>query len=240
MFSLDGKFFKGLMKIGDFLILGIVGVVFSLPIITLGASITGMFYAGMKLAKNEESYVFKDFWHSFKSNFKQAFILELILGVAAAILIQNINNCLWWGEKEGTMTPVLFLYATIGLILVLVGIIVYVFPLLAKFNNTVFGTLKNGLLLCMKHLPQTFVMLLCTCGLVYFSLTFPPFFLITVPLICYIDSYIMSRVLAPYVKQAEAEAEAALAQQEAKELEEAEAAAQEEAKKLAEIMGREE
>ena len=44
MFSINGKFFKALTKVGDFLILGLIMVIFSLPIITIGASVTSAFY----------------------------------------------------------------------------------------------------------------------------------------------------------------------------------------------------
>ncbi len=238
MFSLDGKFFRTLIKIGDFLILGVLGIVFSLPIITMGASVTAMFCAGMKLAKDEESYVFRDFWRSFKRNFFQGFMIELILAVLAAIMIVDINICMQWGEKEGGMIPVLLIYVMIGMLLVLAGIAIYAFPLLAKFNNTVIGTVKNGLLLCMKHIPQTFVLLVCTVGGGYFTYCMPPLMIITIPFICYADSYIMARVLAPYAKQSEEALAKELAEEEAKELAAAEAAEAEEAAKLAKIMGR--
>lgn len=238
MFSVEGKFFKGLMKIGDFLILGFLGVLFSLPIVTLGASITAMFYAGMKLAKNEESYVFKDFWRSYKSNLRQGFLIELIIAALAALMVLNIDICMQWGQNEGGMVPVLLVYATIGMLLVLAGVTIYTFPLLAKFNNTVIGTLKNGLLLCMKHLPQTFVMLIVTVVIGYFTTTMPPVMILTIPFICYVDSFIMSRVLATYVKQAEEVAAKELAEEEAKEAAAAEEAMALEAEKLAKIMGR--
>lgn len=51
MFSIEGKFFKALTKAGDFLILGFLGFVFSIPVITMGASITAMFYVGMETCK---------------------------------------------------------------------------------------------------------------------------------------------------------------------------------------------
>ena len=91
MFSIEGKFFKALTKAGDFLILGFLGFVFSIPVITMGASITAMFYVGMKLVRDEEGYVFKGFIKSFKQNFKQGFLIELIIGVVAALLIADIR-----------------------------------------------------------------------------------------------------------------------------------------------------
>lgn len=90
-FGLDGKFFRGLTKAGDFLILGLITVIFCIPVITIGASLTAAFYAGMKLVKDEENYVFKDFWKSFKTNFVQGLLVELIMGVIGLLLFFDIR-----------------------------------------------------------------------------------------------------------------------------------------------------
>ena len=39
-FGLDGKLFRGLTKAGDFIILAVITVVFCLPVVTIGASLT--------------------------------------------------------------------------------------------------------------------------------------------------------------------------------------------------------
>ena len=56
-FGLDGKLFRGLTKAGDFIILAVITVVFCLPVVTIGASLTAAFYSGIKLVRDEESYV---------------------------------------------------------------------------------------------------------------------------------------------------------------------------------------
>lgn len=198
MFSIEGKFFRTLTKIGDFLILGVLGIIFSIPVITVGASLTAMSSVGMKLVKDEEGYVFRNFFHSWKSNFKQSVGIELILGLLAVILCTDVSICVNWAREEGSLLPQILVYAFFGLILVLIAVAIYAFPLLARFQNTVIGTLKNAMLLCMKHLPQTFIMLLCTVGITYFSLGYFPVLVLTIPIMCYVDSYIMTRILRPY------------------------------------------
>lgn len=198
MFSIEGKFFKTLTKVGDFLLLGVLGIIFSIPVITIGASLTAMASVGMKLVKDEDGYVFRNFIRAWKSNFKQSVGVELILAVLAAILCADVVICVNWAREEGSLFPQILVYAFLGFILVLIAVVIYAFPLLSKFQNTVIGTLKNALLLCMKHLPQTFIMLICTVGISYFSLGYFPVFLITIPIMCYVDSYIMARILRPY------------------------------------------
>lgn len=200
-FSIEGKFFRGLTKAGDFFILAFLGVLFSLPVITMGASLTAVFYVGMKLVRDEEGYVFRGFWKSFRQNLKQSIFIELIVALVAGILIVDIVVCYQWLHRGGNTWVMLLMFAVIGFLLVLSAVALYVFPMLAKFDNTVIGTIKNALLLCMHHLPQTIIMLFATYGLIYFSLQYFTAFIVTLPLICYIDSYILARVLLPYTKQ---------------------------------------
>lgn len=156
MFSIEGKFFKALTKAGDFLILGFLGFVFSIPVITMGASITAMFYVGMKLVRDEEGYVFKGFIKSFKQNFKQGFLIELIIGVVAALLIADIRICYMWAKADGGVPIRLLMFAAIGLLLVLSAVALYAFPMLSKFENTVIGILKSTFALYASFATDTY------------------------------------------------------------------------------------
>ena len=204
MFSIDGKLFKGLTKAGDFLILGFLMVVFSLPVITLGASVTAAFYVALKLVRDEEGYVFKGFIKSFKENFKQGFLIELIVGILGVFVIEDIRICMYWAEGGNSLAR-LAMYAFFGIALVLIAVTMYVFPMLAKFDNTVIGTLKNALLISMHHLGQTFVMLLAMGVLTAVTVKFFTAAIITIPLALYIDSYILSRVFKIYADQSVAQ-----------------------------------
>lgn len=200
MFSIEGKFFKTLTKIGDFLILGILTLICSIPVVTIGASLTAMFYVGMKLVRNEEGYIVKDFFKSWRQNFKQSLLMELIIAALGIILVADIRICSVWAATEGSTFARLLMFLVIGVLLILAGVMLYAFPLLARFENTVLKTLKNALLLCVHHLSQTFVMLLATGALIYFSLGFYPVFILTVPFMCYVDSYVMARIMLQYMK----------------------------------------
>ena len=65
-FSMDNKFFTFMGKVADLFILNILCLICCIPIVTAGASITAMFYVTMKMVKNEESYIIKSFFKSFK------------------------------------------------------------------------------------------------------------------------------------------------------------------------------
>ena len=101
VFDINGKFFKTLTKAGDFIILTLLAMVCSIPVITIGASLTAVFYAALKMARDEEGYVWKEFFKSFKQNLKQSILIELILAAFAAILLVDINVCAKWAADGG-------------------------------------------------------------------------------------------------------------------------------------------
>ena len=191
--------------LGQLIALNLLWIVCSLPIITAGASTTALFYCTLKLHKDGDIRVLHDFFKSFKQNFKQGFLIELIIGVVAALLIADIRICYMWAKADGGVPIRLLMFAAIGLLLVLSAVALYAFPMLSKFENTVIGILKNALLLCMHHLPQTLIMLFITYGLIVFSINYFTAFIVTIPLILYIDSYVLSRIFLIYVKKSQEE-----------------------------------
>ena len=71
-FSMDNKFFTFMGRVADLCILNIICLICCIPIVTAGASITAMYYVTLKMVRNEEAYIVRSFFKSFKENFKQA------------------------------------------------------------------------------------------------------------------------------------------------------------------------
>ena len=129
VFDINGKFFKTLTKAGDFIILTLLAMVCSIPVITIGASLTAVFYAALKMARDEEGYVWKEFFKSFKQNLKQSILIELILAAFAAILLVDINVCAKWAADGGGTLVQLLMFAAIGILIVLAAVVLMLFGL---------------------------------------------------------------------------------------------------------------
>ena len=69
MFGFGGSFVGTVEKIFDIMALGFLWILCSLPVITIGASTTALYYAMVKSVKNNDGYVTKEFFRSFKLNF---------------------------------------------------------------------------------------------------------------------------------------------------------------------------
>ena len=79
LFNLDGPILQFINKIVYSVYLNILWFVCCIPIVTIGASTTALFYVTLKMAKNEEGNITKSFFHSFKDNLKQGTKIWLIL-----------------------------------------------------------------------------------------------------------------------------------------------------------------
>ena len=176
-FNMDNKFFVFMGKVADLCMLNLLCIACCIPVVTAGASLTALYYVTLKMVRNEEAYIFRSFFKSFKENFKQATIINVIMLIVAALLYIDTNIAGKMGQPAGKILGMIFAAFT----LLYVMILLYVYPLLAKFYNSVKNTFKNAILMAIRHLPYTILMLLiCACPIL---ILFIPSFQIQMSLI---------------------------------------------------------
>ena len=90
-FNMDNKFFVFMGRVADLILLNILCILCCIPIVTAGASITALYYVTLKMARDEESYIIRSFFRSFKQNFKQATIINVILLLTGAVLFIDLR-----------------------------------------------------------------------------------------------------------------------------------------------------
>ncbi len=157
-FSYESKFSQLLLKLCYACYLNLLWAVCSLPIVTIGASTTALYYACLKIIRGEESYAGKMFYRAFKENFKQATVLWLIL-LGLGIFLGADGYILYHLRlmSEGTMSVLwtLILALVIGAGVFLVIELEMIFPLLASVENTNKAMLKNAFLIGSHYLFAT-------------------------------------------------------------------------------------
>lgn len=154
-----------MIKVGYIWWLNILWLICSLPIITIGASTTALIYSCMKLHK-EEGYATKNFFYSFKENFKQSTVIWLIYIAVGAILGADLY--FWKMQSNGNKIVLGLSLAA----LILYGIsLSYVFAIQAKFVNSIKNTLLYSILLPFKNLKETILILVTLGTVLYFNVT---------------------------------------------------------------------
>ena len=155
IFNLDSPLMSGLSKVADLIWLNILAFIFCIPIVTIGASITALNYVTLKMVRNEDGYVTRAFFKSFKQNFKQATIIWLIMLLIFAVIIGDLVIFTF-----STLTFPVWLRIALGISEILVIFsTMHVFPVLARFENTVKNTFKNSLYMGVLTLPKTILMI---------------------------------------------------------------------------------
>ena len=198
----EGKVMLFFTKIAYSAYLNILWFFCCLPVVTAGASTTALFYVTLKMAKDEEGNVTKSFFQAFRQNFKKATVIWLILlglGVVLALdgyvfYHMRYENAFW------TVGTAVFLVALAAYAVVLM----YIFPLLARFENTVRAMLFNSLMLGMRFL-------LCTAAMavIYFVMAFvvinvfTPAVVFGEGLCALLCSYLLSNILLMCEEKAE-------------------------------------
>ena len=157
-FSYESRFSQVLMKLSCSCLLNIFWFICSLPVFTIGASTTALYYASLKVIRDEESHAWTLFFRSFKENFKQATQLWLIL-LAAGLFLGADGYILYHLRKSSTggmaVIWTLILALVIAASVLYVIELLYIFPLLASVHNTNAAMLKNAFLIGTHYLFAT-------------------------------------------------------------------------------------
>ena len=152
LFAPDSRFMRYLNRFADLMILNLLFLLTSIPIFTIGASLTALYSVCFRLGTDREGSTFRDYFAAFKENFRQATSLFLLLllwlmGTGGAAVI----FCFMAGWMHYLFVP----FAVLFIVVVLVAS--YVFPLLSRFENRTATTLKNAALLSLGYLPRSII-----------------------------------------------------------------------------------
>jgi uncharacterized membrane protein YesL len=192
-----------LNKVADIMILNILFILFSIPVITIGASYTAAYYVAIKMVRDEETYILKSFWKSFKENFVQSTILWLIILVMAGVLIGDYRLILYSGVEFAYWMRIAILIVTV---VILLGVS-YIFPMQSRYSNTVKNTFKNSFLTALSHLPTSFLIVVIYAVpvviLYYIPQAFAVLFLLSFGLIIYAKSFFIRKIFDKYEEKME-------------------------------------
>lgn len=195
MFNYDNPIWKVFNKIGDIMILSLVWAFCSIPIFTIGASTTALYYVMMKIVKDEEGNQISDFFKSFKQNFKQATIIWVILLILGIILFLDLK---FYGGID--TIPNLILYYFVTFISILFSmILLYIFPLIAKFNNSTKNFFKISLLMALKYFLWTLLMFVIFIAVSFISILIPFISIFASGILAFINSYIFNNIFKKYI-----------------------------------------
>lgn len=156
IFGSDNAFSRFMNLLFDILYVGILWTVCSIPLITAGASATAAYYAMSKCVRHKTGYIGREFFRSFRENFRQITLLTLLFWLAAGIL--SIDLYYVWNH-ESRLNNALFVIL-LFIAFVVSGLVIYICPILSRFHKKNTELIKTAAYVLFKFLPLTAAILL--------------------------------------------------------------------------------
>lgn len=156
----ESALMRFLTRIADLMILNVLFILTSIPVITIGASLTALNYVGMRIATDTDRTIVGDYFRSFRRNLKQSTLIALILAAVGGALAA------WYIVVTTAPLPSIAVIVLLAVWYLLVFMFamstLYVFPYLARFEGGNREVLRNARLMSIRHplAPLTVIVLI--------------------------------------------------------------------------------
>lgn len=185
----NGRFFAIINRISDLVILGLVFVLTSLPVVTLGASCTALYYSTAKTVRYEEGKPVKEYFRAWKLNLIQGCVSTVIYFALGGMLLCAVMM------SRGRWTMLAVIFSCV----ILLSSFIYFFPVLSRFTVSVRACFQISVFLAVHYIKKT-VLLLISLGLCAVLLYMNPYLLpLLAPFYALYATFIMEQVFKEYM-----------------------------------------
>lgn len=153
MFHPDGLLIRFLTKVCDLLLLNLALVLSCVTVVFSGTAVTSLYTVTLKMIRGQDYTPIKDFLRALRENFLPSFPAAIMLFVDVTLLA--VLRAALYAETL-LMPPTLFVLLAI-ITVFLTALLSWLFPLLARFENTFSRHLGNAVRLALANLPVTFL-----------------------------------------------------------------------------------
>lgn len=205
IFSLDGPLARVLGKAADCLILSVLWLLCSIPLVTIGASTAALYTMTLRMIRSEDGKLVSGYWKAFRENLRQGTVIHLILtALAVMIYVHSRSVQAMEGQLQMVFWACSCLFGMVWLMEML-----FVYPVLARFSNSVGNIMKNAFLMAAGNVPVFFGVVLIT-GLPVWTLLLntqlfismlPVWIFIGPGLIALLNSYLFHRCFQRYIPE---------------------------------------
>lgn len=205
LFNPENWLWKPFGKVMDFLILSALWIVSSIPIITIGSSFTALYDCSARCVKNGDKGILARYFRTYKRELLPSFLSFLFWAIIIGGLFTFIRN--FTATADSTTENLVIAYALVFLLVLVVGIAFWVFPLLSRFTFSVVDLNLTAIRLAIAYLPRTIALGACTALSVWVCLKFWMPLMVVPGIYGLLCAYILEPVFRKYDGSQEAETE---------------------------------
>ena len=140
----------------DLVFVGILWLLCSLPVLTLGPAATALYYAVVKNVRHDRGQLSRVFFAGLKRNFRQSFPMWLLYLGLLALAALDIYGYSHMGLDRGRQLSAL------GGVLLIPAVLSFpwMFAYISRFDNSFGGSLRFVSFLCFRHIGRTLLLTL--------------------------------------------------------------------------------
>lgn len=209
LFDADSPLMRFLTRFADLMILNLLFVATSLPVVTLGASLTALNDSAMRIARGDDESTTGDYLRSFRRHLRQGTVLGFVVAGLALVLGA------WYVVVGGLDAPVLAVVLLRALCFLaafrLALVALYAFPYLARFENTTREVLDNARRLSARHPLGSVAVLAVTVLPVVLTAFYPRltgygllWFLLGFAGVAFVNAFTFTSIFSRYIEPAPA------------------------------------
>ena len=198
-FSYESKFSQAMLKLCGACYLNLLWILCSLPIFTMGASTTALYYVTLKIVQGDDNNITAMFFRAFRANFRQATTLWLIM-LGIGLLLAGDGYILYHLHHSTAGVPAVLWTLMLALIIVAaiayVIVLMYLFPLVASVQNTNWAMLKNSFFIGIHYLFCSILVFAIHLAMFYVVVNlFTPLIIFGQGLCALLSSYLLINVI---------------------------------------------
>ena len=162
LFKPEAPIWKFMELFVELVKLNIIFLLTSLPIVTIGASITAMNSVCFKLREKRVGYIVDDYFNAFRGNFKNSTITWIVFLCYLVTLVMAINSR---ALNQGT---IIMLGIASSMVLT---VVIYALAMFARFDNGLLDTIVTASLIGVVGIPYIIVIMLMMIALTMATFT---------------------------------------------------------------------
>lgn len=156
-------FVNCLILVGKLFVLNLLWIIFSIPIITIGASTCALCYVSLKLIKGQKGNLFAWFVKSFKDNIKQGTIMWLFTLPA----LYGVYLC--WNTIIKEECGFFLIICALIYTLIMAFASIYTYPVISHYENIFKKQIRNSIIISLQNFNTTsfLVLFIALCVIVW-------------------------------------------------------------------------
>ena len=159
LFNPDNAFFSFMGRLFDLVVLSVLWLFLSIPIVTIIPATSALYYSVVKVVRRDRGYLAREFWRSFRQNLRQGSLCSIVAIVAVIVMYIDVTYALSL-MQQGQVMGSAFLGVFLVISVLICAILMYLCPILSRFEMKFTGLFKTAFFLSARHILTTFCLLI--------------------------------------------------------------------------------